>query len=539
MYLAVRHKNSSSAPSPSASPPFCSLSVISSLLTLPAFSPNTLSQHPPPPTLLSPTPPHLHSSHRKRKQNMSNRAAERRARRTALLRDFFSPGVRASAYVVDRVIGEGAYGVVVGAVNSKTGEKVAVKRIKSVLHTGAMATRILRELKFLRFLHTHENIISVKDVLIPGHRDKFNDVFVVFERMPTDLGRLLRSKTPLSEQHIKFLMFQLLRAVHFLHSATVFHRDLNPSNILVDENCRLRVCDFGLARAAFQRDHDNAFWTDYVATRWYRAPELILAYSSKYSTAIDMWSIGCIFAEMLGRGKPLFPGNNAHEQFKWILNVTGKPSPAVINRLGDQRLTEYLETLPNRPSASLSAIYRDASPPAISLLERLLAFDPDQRITAREALSLAYFDDFRSLGMGATTKPLDERQFAFERVRLSAEEMRIEFLKEIAAHHPEATDELLAGLVSGDKLQRFMLPSQAEQFRLDMDYKDIHQTNKSRTLSTEVYAVINPDQTPKPTITDYRSSTMGEAELSKYGGAPQHHASSFANHPQLQDAMDE
>lgn len=461
---------------------------------------------------------------------------DRRAHRESILRDFFTSSVHSSRYIVDKVVGEGAYGVVVAAYDQLKQERVAVKRIKRVLDSSGMATRILRELKFLRFLHTHDNIISVKDVLIPGQRDSFNDVFVVFELMPTDLGRLVRSKTKLNAEHVKYFMFQLLRAVNFLHSANVFHRDLNPSNILVDSNCQLRVCDFGLARAAFQRDEEILFWTDYVATRWYRAPELILAHSTKYSTAIDMWSVGCIFAEMLGRGKPLFPGLNAQHQFELILNVTGKPSQAVINRIGDARLAQALERLPSKPPASLAAIYRNADSGAINLLQRLLAFDPEERITASEALSLPYFDDFKALGWGATTRPLDEREFAFERVRLSAEEMRAEFIKEILEYHPEARDELL---VLRERCGRVsMLPSQAEQFGQDMDSCAMTR----RTISTDISTVVTREGAVGGAVRDYRSTTMGEAELARVGGAPTHHASSFANHAAAADgsvAMEE
>lgn len=475
---------------------------------------------------------------------MSQSAAERRARRDTILRNFFTGNVHSSRYTIDKVIGEGAYGVVIAAHDKKDGHRVAIKRIKRVLDSAGMATRILRELKFLRFLNGHENIISVKDVLIPGDRDHFNDVFVVFELMPTDLGRLLRSKTVLNEDHIKLFMFQLLRGVHFLHSARVFHRDLNPNNILVNSDCQLRICDFGLARAAFQRSEDHVFWTDYVQTRWYRAPELILAHSTQYSTAIDMWSVGCIFAEMLGRGKPLFPGENARQQFGLILNVTGKPSPAVIARLGDRRLAEYMDSLPNYQPTSLTALYRHASPGGIHLLQRLLAFDPDERITAAEALALPYFNDLREpYGLGLTAQPLDERDFVFERRRLSAEEMREAFLMEIIAHHPHAAEELLAGLGGRPARDtRFLGLSQAEQFRQDMDYKETHQRSKSRTLSTDMFQAINPEQQPHAPVLDYRSSTMGEAELSKYGGAPAHHASSFSNQPQYTDrpvAMDD
>ncbi|CDF40756.1 Mitogen-activated protein kinase 15-1 MPK15-1 [Chondrus crispus] len=460
--------------------------------------------------------------------------AERRARREATRREFFTPAVQANRYAVQKVIGEGAYGVVVCALDKVTNERVAVKRIKRVLDSSGMATRILRELKFLRFLHSHENIIAVKDVLIPGERDKFNDVFVVFELMPTDLGRLLRSKTVLFEKHAKFFMFQLLRGVNFMHSARVFHRDLNPNNILVNAECQLRICDFGLARAAFQRGDDPVFWTDYVATRWYRAPELILAQSSKYSTAIDMWSVGCIFAEILGKGKPLFPGANAKEQFSLILNVTGKPSRQVIARLGDRRLADYMDSVPNRPPASLADMYKGASPGAISLLQRLLTFDPDQRITALDALELPYFDDLRHFGYGQQTQALDERDFQFERRLFTANEMRVEFIKEIAAHHPEAVEELLGGPAArAGGGYRFMGPSQAEQFRQDMDNNDLQNGSKFRTLSTDTFAAINPEEQPQAGTLNFKSSTMGEAELSKYGGAPDHHASSFANHAHL------
>lgn len=504
----------------------------------------------------------------------------RRMHREALLVDFFSPPVQSTRYRVEKVIGEGAYGVVVSAIDTTNGQRVAVKRIKKVLHSDAMATRILRELKFLRLLNSHDNIISVKDVLIPSQRDKFNDVFVVMELMPTDLGRLLRSKTMLEESHVKLLMFQLISGVNFLHQAHVFHRDLNPANILVNTDCQLRICDFGLARVEFQRSDDLVFWTDYVATRWYRAPELILGQLTQYSTAIDMWSVGCIFAEMLNRGKPLFPGRNAHDQLTLILNVTGKPSQSVINRIGDRRLAEYLDTLPNVQPIDLSNVFSNggivsSDDSAINLLKRLLAFDPEERITASDALSLPYFDEFKHLGLGSVTEPLDERQFAFERTRLSAQQMRIEFLKEICEYHPEAQQQIsdinstsIANLINnnsnnsnttnnnmsnvtdgalssiqnnssnnGGERRRhghYLVPSQADQFRQDMEQTErLPHARKNRTLSSDVFAEINPDDPTRQEEMDYKNITLGEAELSRIGGAPTHHASSFHTHPSV------
>lgn len=170
---------------------------------------------------------------------------ERRAAREVAKAEFFHAPLSSHTYRILHVIGEGAYGVVCAAVNETTSERVAIKRIKSVLDSYPVATRILRELKFLRLLRHHENVVTVEDVLVPGERDRFNDAFVVSELMPTDLSKLLRSATPLSGDHVKYLMFQLLRAVHFLHSSNVFHRDIKPNNILVNKKCELRVCDFG------------------------------------------------------------------------------------------------------------------------------------------------------------------------------------------------------------------------------------------------------------------------------------------------------
>lgn len=185
---------------------------------------------------------------------------ERRAAREVAKAEFFHAPLSSHTYRILHVIGEGAYGVVCAAVNEASSERVAIKRIKSVLDSYPVATRILRELKFLRLLRHHENVVTVADVLVPGERDRFNDAFVVSELMPTDLSKLLRSATPLSGDHVKYLMFQLLRAVHFLHSSNVFHRDIKPNNILVNKKCELRVCDFGTSSGERGGGGGGAAW---------------------------------------------------------------------------------------------------------------------------------------------------------------------------------------------------------------------------------------------------------------------------------------
>ena len=271
-------------------------------------------------------------------------------------------------YEVSQVIGKGSYGIVCSAQNRYTGEKVAIKHIDRVLADKADTVRIIRELRFLRLLK-HPNIIAVHDVMLPSQRKDFDAIYIVFELLDTDLAHLIRSKTKYEEVHIQWLLYQLFAGLRHIHEASVFHRDLKPGNILVNANCDLKVtrpqqlparmgrslprfstlfwqltcvlgarlggschmqiCDFGLARADFSDvSKHTVFWTDYVATRWYRAPELICSYFTRYSAAVDIWAAGCICAELLRR-KPLFPGHSVYQQIELITEKTGSPSQEV------------------------------------------------------------------------------------------------------------------------------------------------------------------------------------------------------------------
>lgn len=141
--------------------------------------------------------------------------------------------------------------------------------------------------------------------------------------------QVIKANDDLSGDHHQFFLYQLLRGLKFVHSAKVFHRDLKPKNILANSDCKLKICDFGLARPALDpTPYHTIYWTDYVATRWYRAPELCGSFYARYSPAIDIWSVGCIFAEIL-LGKPLFPGRNVVQQLELITDLLGKPDPEV------------------------------------------------------------------------------------------------------------------------------------------------------------------------------------------------------------------
>jgi len=218
-------------------------------------------------------------------------------------------------------------------------EMVAIKKIVLANFTAGMIRRTLREIKILRLLQ-HENMLTLLTVLPPPSREEFKEIYMISNLMPTNLtseiqkytksqdGKATAAETSgLTEKHIEYFIYQLLRGLKYIHSAGILHRDLKPSNLLLNENCDLQICDFGLARAQIPNDDihrqgASAILTDYITTRWYRAPEVMVSWK-EYSTAIDVWAAGCIFAEML-LGKPIFPGYDEVEQVEMIVKMLGK-----------------------------------------------------------------------------------------------------------------------------------------------------------------------------------------------------------------------
>ena len=235
-----------------------------------------------------------------------------------------------SKYSFNRIIGSGAYGVVISAHDTHLDTKVAIKMVPKAFQDEIDAKRILREIKLLKHLK-HENIVSIVDMMPPMMRyvDDFSDVYIVGDLMETDLYRIIYSKQSLSLDHVQYFIYQLLRALKYIHSANVLHRDLKPSNLLVNSNCDLKVCDFGLARGILDSDQmrdstKRPLLTEYVVTRWYRAPEIMLA-CHEYDKPVDIWSTGCILGELLGR-KPVFPGEDYIDQVSicvfFLLNIS-------------------------------------------------------------------------------------------------------------------------------------------------------------------------------------------------------------------------
>jgi mitogen-activated protein kinase 7 len=301
---------------------------------------------------------------------------------------------------ITKELGQGAYGIVCAAKAIDTGESVAVKKVTNIFSKRILTKRALREVKLLQHFRGHKNIICLYDMDIVD-RHNFDSVYLYIELLEADLHAIIRSGQPLTDAHYQSFIYQVLCGLKYIHSANVLHRDLKPGNLLVNADCELKICDFGLARGYSDNSEQNAgYMTEYVATRWYRAPEIMLSFQS-YTKAIDLWSVGCILAELLG-GRPFFKGRDYVDQLNQILHYLGTPTEETLSRIGSQRVSnqpltqtkvkaqDYVRNLPFMPKIPFNHIFPKANPQALDLLERLLAFDPAERITVEEALEHQY-----------------------------------------------------------------------------------------------------------------------------------------------------
>eukprot|EP01083_Nonionella_stella_P097756 274804_1 len=278
-------------------------------------------------------------------------------------------------------IGEGTYGVVYVAKDRTTGERVALKKIRLEAEDEGIPSTAIREISLLKELQ-HPAIVNLIDVV---HQD--DKLYLVFEFLEQDLKKYFESVGgDLHPMLVKSYIHQLMAGVDFCHRNRILHRDLKPQNLLIDRDGTLKIADFGLARAY---GLPVTTLTHEVVTLWYRPPEILLG-CKEYSCAVDVWSAGCVFAELATR-KPLFPGDSEIDEIFRIFRILGTPTETMWPGVSD--LPDFKVSFPKWKPRPLEEVVPGLCPQGIDLLKRMLEYDPNKRLTAKQALKHPYFDD--------------------------------------------------------------------------------------------------------------------------------------------------
>merc|ERR1719361_2423612 len=425
-----------------------------------------------------------------------------------------------------REIGRGSYGVVYeGTVMQdmaklRKGAKIAIKKVRRVFHTETDAKRLLRELRILRILRNHDSIMTMYDIIPPMEPRRFAALTIVFEFGDADLSKIFRTNQFFTTLHVQYMLYQILLGTKYMHSAKIVHRDLKPANILINEDCSIKICDFGLARGFSENADDKKeeelqddqksndkekdandaaengadesskskknrkkimrnpgkgrskesktmkrHITRHVVTRWYRGPEVILLQQKQATlSAVDMWSIGAIFAELLQMQRenrpdptkrgPIFPGDSCFplsikdqmdyasrvDQMQVIFDVIGSPTEEEIAKVTDEKARKYLRNLPKRKKKNLKYMFPGADKQALDLMLCLLKFDVDKRITVDEALEHPYMKPVRDQAHERAKKPVT---FSFESAQLGSKKLRELILEEVIKYNKYDEERLI------------------------------------------------------------------------------------------------
>ncbi|KAF8516676.1 Pkinase-domain-containing protein [Gautieria morchelliformis] len=283
-------------------------------------------------------------------------------------------------------VGEGTYGVVYKARDMSTGGIVALKKIRLEAEDEGVPSTAIREISLLKELKD-DNVVRLLDIV---HADQ--KLYLVFEFLDMDLKRFMESGNsrgePITLDTVRKFTHQLTSGLNYCHAHRVLHRDLKPQNLLIDKHLNLKLADFGLARAF---GVPLRTYTHEVVTLWYRSPEVLLG-SRHYSTALDMWSVGCIFAEMALRGQPLFPGDSEIDQIFRIFRILGTPTEDTWP--GVQALPDYKTTFPSWSGSDLAEVVHPLDKDGIDLLKKTLTYDSAERISAKRALLHPYLSNY-------------------------------------------------------------------------------------------------------------------------------------------------
>mmetsp|Transcript_125402 Transcript_125402/g.360284 ORF Transcript_125402/g.360284 Transcript_125402/m.360284 type:complete len:427 (+) Transcript_125402:115-1395(+) len=393
-------------------------------------------------------------------------------------------------YKVQKLIGSGSYGSVCEAEDLQTQQMIAIKRCKHLFEDLVDCKRILREICILSALQ-HNNVVRILDLMAPIGTSHFDEIYICMELADSDLKKLCKTDVTLTPLHINTLLYNLLVGLKYIHSAGIYHRDLKPANCFVNQDCTVKIGDFGLARAIGGEQlpapsletprgepGDNSaqvpqvphtqrlkkHLTRHVVTRWYRAPELILL-QENYTEAIDVWSVGCIYAELLGmlegthfmdRG-PLFPGSSCfplspdrkhRSDYKYhaegksdmlnkIFTIIGTPDESEIDELDREDSKKYVRCFEKRAGAGLGQKFSHVDPGSVDIMQAMLKFSPKKRISVQSALQHPLFTGIRDESRETTAPCMVVLEFEKER-DLPEAALRENFLKEIKKYHPNA-----------------------------------------------------------------------------------------------------
>lgn len=395
-------------------------------------------------------------------------------------------------YKLVKIIGTGSYGSVCQGKDTENDRSIAVKRLKNMFEDLEDTRRLLREIAILDRLK-HNNIVQIYNIVCSDPIEKFTEMYIIMELCDTDLKKLVKTNVNLSMKHINTLLVSLLSGLKYLHSAGIYHRDLKPANCFANQDCTVKIGDFGLARAVAvaveaspelpdsprgEESTDDRVpagsrlvpateklkrhLTTHVVTRWYRAPEIILL-QKNYTESIDIWSTGCIYAELLqmiqgtsfsDRG-PIFPGSTCfplspdrkhkhdykfhtrgkQDQLNTIFDTIGTPDEAAIESLEKEDAKKYLRLFDPRPGQGIASKYPDSmDPAALDLLTKMLRFNPDARIKVEEALQSPFLAECRDASKESVAESPVILDFDVEGREMSEEELRIAFGKEMSKY---------------------------------------------------------------------------------------------------------
>ncbi|CAI4045862.1 hypothetical protein SUVZ_11G0580 [Saccharomyces uvarum] len=386
-------------------------------------------------------------------------------------------------------IGRGSHGLICSSTYTERNEEstIAIKKIPNAFASKLSCKRTLRELKLLRHFRGHPNIIWLFDTDIVFYPNGvLNGVYLYEELMECDLSQVLRSGQRLENAHYQSFIYQILCALKYIHSAGVLHRDLKPKNLLVNSDCQLKICNFGLSRGYSENyEENNHFLTEFVATRWYRAPEIMLSYQG-YTKAIDVWSTGCILAELLG-GKPIFDGKDYVDQLNHILQILGTPSKETLQEISSQKVQNYIFQFGNIPRTPFESLLPRANSEGLDLLQKMLEFDPKRRVTVNEALEHPYLSIWHDID----DEPSCEMNFEFEFEHIdSVEELQSQVIKEVfdfrkvVRKHPIGGDFSSSSLSSEDPILQDVVDVHPSMKKLGSPNSDVSFISQLPSLTT-------------------------------------------------------